>query len=165
MNCSCNNSSCNDSSCLYKNIPGIIQSANILNVEDPATYIRNRTKSKFKITEEECAILERMKNSQDMTEYKEYLLRPSNYLNTCDYIYIICPNCDHKIHCSLSIVPPSAHSANAVPSANAISSSDLIPCANAVPSANAVPNKESICCSNYMNNKIHDPLCMYYKEN
>lgn len=151
MNCSCNNSSCP-----YKNIPSIIQSANLLNVEDPATYIRNRTKSKFKITEEECAILERMKNSQDMTEYKEYLLRPSHYLNTCDYIYIICPNCDHKIHCSLSVVPPCADavpSAHALPSADAIRSSDLIPSA------------ESICCSNYMNNKIHDHQCMYYKEN
>ena len=134
MNCSCNNSSCP-----YKNIPSIIQSANLLNIEDPATYIRNQTKSKFKITEEECAILERMKNSQDMTEYKEYL---SHYFNTCDYIYIICPNCDHKIHCSLSVVPP---------------------CAHALPGKNLIPCSDSICCSNYMNNKIHDHQCMYYK--
>jgi len=145
MKCSCNNSSCE--ACSYKNVSVIIQSANLLNIEDPATYIRNHTKSTFKITEEECAILERMKISQDMTEYKEYLLKPSHYLNTCNYIYIICPNCDHKIHCSLSVVPPSAHSADAMPSADAI------------------PSKESLCCSNYMNNKIHDPLCMYYKEN
>ncbi len=142
MNCSCK-------ACLYyKNVSVIIQSSNLLNIEDPATYIRNHTKSKFNITEEECEILKRMKISQDMTEYKEYLLKPSHYLNTCDYIHIICPNCDHTIHCSLSVVPPSA-----------------VPNAHAVPSAHAVPNKESICCSNLIHNKIHDPLCMYYKEN
>ena len=147
------NYSCNDTSCSYKNISVIIQSANLLNVEDPATYIRNHTKSNFKITEEECAILERMRVSQDMTEYKQYLL---HYLNTCSYIHITCPNCDYKIHCSLSVVPPSA---DAVRSADALRSADAVPCADAVRS------KESICCSNYMINKIHDPLCMYYKEN
>ena len=88
MNCSYNE-------CLYKNV-FIIQSSNLLNVEDPATYIRNHTKTSFKITEEECKILERMKNSQDMTEYKEYLLK--HYIPS---FVITCPNCDNRIKCSV----------------------------------------------------------------
>jgi hypothetical protein len=85
--------------CSYKNISNIIQSANLLTIEDPATYIRNHTKTSFKITEEECEILERMKNSQDMTEYKEYLLK---HYTPSSLIHITCPNCDNKIKCSVS---------------------------------------------------------------
>jgi len=95
MNCACNDNSCK----YYKNISNIIQCANLLTIKDPATYIRNHTKSSFKITEEECEILERMKTSQDMTEYKEYLLKPSHYIHS---FVITCPNCDNQIKCSLS---------------------------------------------------------------
>ena len=94
MNCSYNE--CMYNECMYKNV-SIIQSSNLLNVEDPATYIRNHTKTSFKITEEECKILERMKNNQDMTEYKEYLLK--HYIPSS----ITCPNCDNRIKCSVSV--------------------------------------------------------------
>ena len=92
MNCSYND--------LYKNVL-IIQSSNLLTIEDPATYIRNHTKISFKITEEECKILERMKITQDTTEYKEYLLKH------CIHSFVItCPNCDNQIKCSLSPCEP-----------------------------------------------------------
>jgi hypothetical protein len=138
MNCSC--AACQH----YKNVSIIIQSANLLNIEDPATYIRTHTKSSFKITEEECDILERMKTSQDMTEYKEYLLKPSHYIIPCSIIHITCPNCDNKIKCSLSVAPPIN---DFIPSSDLIRSSDFI------------------CCSKLIHNNIHDHRCMYYKKN
>ena len=93
----------------------IIKSANLLNIEDPASYIRFHMKRSFIITEEECNILERMKRSQDMTEYKEYLL---------NLLSVICPNCGECI---------------------------------------TFPQKY-ICCSQLLQNNIHDERCMY-KEN
>jgi hypothetical protein len=97
----------------------IIQSANLLTIEDPASYIRHHTKCSFIITEEECNILERMKRSQDMTEYKEYISKMFQYISS-----VICPNCDECI---------------------------------------TVPQKY-ICCSQLLQNNIHDERCMY-KEN
>ena len=140
MNCVCNNcAACQH----YKNVSIIIKSANLLNIEDPATYIRTHIKSSFKITEEECDILERMKTSQDMTEYKEYLLKPSHYMIPCSIIHITCPNCEESIKCSLSVAPLSS---------GLIRSSGLI------------PSNDFICCSKLIHNNIHDHRCMYYNQ-
>ena len=81
----------------YKSITNIINKTD-LNVIDPATFIREKTNTNFEITKEECDILERMKQTNDHTEYKQYLLKPSHY-NNCDTRSVIkCPNCDEHIN-------------------------------------------------------------------
>jgi hypothetical protein len=154
MNCMCNNEGYCPACLHYKNVSVIIQSANLLNIQDPATYIRNHTKSSFKITEEECKILERMKTSQDMTEYKEYLLKRTHYIIPCSIIHITCPNCDTRIKCSLSVK-------NDVPVNELMPSRELMRSSELMPSSQVMPSN-FMCCSKLMNHNIHDHLCMYY---
>ena len=79
---------CNKSTCKacahYKEISKIINNTVFtMNIVDPATFIRKKINSTFKITKEECEILERIKLTHDYSEYKNYLLRSSHYI-TCD---------------------------------------------------------------------------------
>jgi hypothetical protein len=104
MKCEC----CNEGKCKaclhYKSVVKIINTIDLLNIVDPATFVRTQTNSTFEITPEECTILERMKTSKNDTEYKEYMLNPQLYIkrDTKSVVHINCPNCNIKIDISLT---------------------------------------------------------------
>jgi hypothetical protein len=122
---------CNCKSCLhYKSISEIINKTE-LNVIDPATFIREKINCNFEITKEECDILERMKQTNDYTEYKQYLLNPSHYNKNNTHSVIKCPSCYEPISIIISTIKDQT--------------------------------SDYICCSNLLNNNIHDVRCMNYK--
>lgn len=104
MKCECFNKGTCIACDHYKTITRIINTTE-LNVIDPATFIREITNTNFEITQEECDILERIKqtNTNDYSEYKKYLLNPCHYIECDNRTYIKCPNCYEKI--SITITP------------------------------------------------------------
>jgi hypothetical protein len=104
MLCNCYNEGICKACKYYKNITNIINKAD-LNVIDPATYIREITNTSFEITNEECEILEKIKNSNinDYSHYKQYLMNPKHYIKYDTRTYIKCPNCEKKM--CITIVP------------------------------------------------------------
>jgi hypothetical protein len=104
MLCNCYNEGICKACKYYKNITNIINKADF-NVIDPATFIREITNTSFEITNEECEILERLKQSNinDYSEYKQYLMNPKHYIKNDTRTYIKCPNCDKKM--CITIVP------------------------------------------------------------
>ena len=108
MKCSCHNEGTCGACSYYKSVVDIIDAIDFLTIEDPATFVRTKTNSVFNITEEECIILERMKHTQNDTEYKEYLLNPKHYIqiDTKSVVHFSCPHCNNKIDISISPVKP-----------------------------------------------------------
>jgi hypothetical protein len=102
--CDCYNKGICNACLYYKSISEIINTTD-LNVIDPATFIREITNTNFEITQEECDILERIKqsNTNDYSEYKKYLLNSSHFIKYDTRTYIKCPNCDEKM--SITIRP------------------------------------------------------------
>ena len=106
MMCNCYNKGTCKACLNYKTIVDIINITD-LNVTDPATFIRTKINSKFEITTEECDILERVKYTNDYTEYKEYLLKPTHYIQ-CDnrsIVHIKCPKCENNINITITTAP------------------------------------------------------------
>jgi hypothetical protein len=106
MKCECNNVGTCGACLYYKSSIEIINSIDFLTISDPATFVRNQTNSVFDITEEECIILERMKHTQNDTEYKEYISKSKHYIkiDSKSVIQICCPTCNNKIDISITPV-------------------------------------------------------------